>query len=226
MIDPRSSAPFYVGKGTGHRCFSHVHEARKTVRDWKGDYTKLATIREIEEAGHEVRIDILRHGLTEAEAFHVESVAIDLLGFSDLTNRGVGRGTRERGLMGVGDVNAQYGARPVEFDPEHKVILIRSRRSRKGLTEEALHEATRVWWRVGRRRLGADYAMAISGGVVRAVYTIDRWIEPTDDDIAEPPTGVADTASWDTSTGTWRIGICSLTRRPGCRRGPGTLSNM
>lgn len=187
LIDPRSGTVFYVGKGAGGRCFSHVHEARNTTRDFRGDYPKLATIRDIENAGHEVRIDIIRHGLTEAEAFLVESAAIDLLGFSDLTNRVVGHGTHERGLMGVDDINAQYGAVPVVFDPNHRLILIRSRRFRKGITEEALYEATRVWWRIGRRRLGADYAMAVSGGVVRGVYAIDGWIEPTDEDIAAHP---------------------------------------
>lgn len=87
LIDPRADWIFYVGKGTGSRCFSHVREARKTTRDSKDDYEKLATIRVIEDSGRKVRIEILRHGLTEAEAFHLESAAMDLLGFSDLDNR-------------------------------------------------------------------------------------------------------------------------------------------
>ena len=190
LIDPRTDAPFYVGKGLGWRCFSHVQEARKTTCDSKGDYEKLATIRAIEVAGLDVRIDLLRHGLSEDQAFHVESAAIDLLGFSDLTNRKVGHGTRELGRMGVDDINAQCGARPVEFDPDHRVILIRSRRFSHGMGQETLYETTRVWWRMGRRRLGADYAMAVYGGVVRAVYAIDGWIEPTEEDIAATPNRV------------------------------------
>ena len=176
-----------MGKSPGGRCFSHLDEAHRTTRDSKGDYEKLAAIRDIEDTGHEVHIDILRHGLTEDEAFHVESAAIELLGFSDLTNRVVGHGTDEVGRMGVDDVNAQYGAVPVDFDPSHKVILIRSRRFRKVNGEDALYEATRVWWKVGSRRLKADYAMAVHGGVVRAVYKIDGWIKPTEEDIAEAP---------------------------------------
>ena len=43
---------------------------------------------------------------------------------------------------------------------------------------------------MGRRRLGADYAMAVYGGVVRAVYAIDAWIEPTEEDIAAAPNRV------------------------------------
>ena len=191
LVDPRDGKPFYVGKGTGERCFSHVSEAHKTSRDSKGDYEKLATIRAIEDGGHRVSIEILRHGLTEDEAFQIEAAAMDLLGFSDLTNRVVGKGTHWLGRMGVDDVNAQYGAEPVEFDPLHKVILIRvPRRFRKSMGEDALYEATRVWWRMGSRRLKADYAMAVHGGVVRAVYKIEGWVKPTEKDIAVDPNRV------------------------------------
>jgi uncharacterized protein len=40
LVDPQTDRVFYVGKGTGGRCFSHVREARTTVRDSKGDYEK------------------------------------------------------------------------------------------------------------------------------------------------------------------------------------------
>ena len=185
LIDPRNESTFYVGKGTGWRCFSHVVEAMKTTRDSKGDYEKLAKIREIQDEGHQVRIEILRHGLTEAEAFLVEAAGIDLLELPGLANRVVGHGTRSRGRMGVDDLNALYGARPVEFDPSHRVILIRSRRFTHRMDRDDLYETTRVWWRVGSRRHDAEYAMAVHGGVVRAVYKIDEWVEPTEDDIAE-----------------------------------------
>lgn len=191
LVDPRDERVFYVGKGTGSRCFSHVREAKTTTGDSKGDYEKLTTIRNIEQDGHEVRIEILRHTLTEEEAFHLEAAAMDLLGFSDLTNRVVGHGTRERGRMTVDDANAQYGARPVEFDPEHRVILIRSQRFIHGMDSDALYETTRMWWRIASRmRRRAEYAMAVHGGVVRAVYRIDGWIEPAEDDIAEAPNRV------------------------------------
>ena len=139
--------------------------------------------------GHsEERIEILRHGLTEGGAFHVESAAIELLGFSDLTNRVVGHGTNEHGRMSTDDINAQYSAMPIEFDPTHHVILIRVPRGyRKGMTADALYNQTRKWWRMGQRRFKADYAMSVHGGVVRAVYKIDAWEEPTEAVITEDP---------------------------------------
>lgn len=189
LTDPRNGGRvFYVGKGSGSRCFSHVNEARCTEKDSKGDYEKLAVIREVEASGHEVGIEILRHGLTTDEAFIVEAAAMDLLGFSDLTNRVVGKGTRWRGRMSADDINAQYGATPLDFDPSHRVILIRIPRVfSKGMDADLLYEATRKWWKVGERRPKAEFAMAVHGGVVRAVYRIDRWVRPRADDIEVDP---------------------------------------
>jgi uncharacterized protein len=84
LIDPRNGVVFYVGKGTGSRCFAYLAEARTTRADTVGDYAKLARIREIESVGAAIQIELLRHGLSEGEALLVESVAIDLLGLQDL----------------------------------------------------------------------------------------------------------------------------------------------
>jgi serine/threonine protein kinase len=55
-------------------------------------------------------------------------------------------------------------------------LLIRiNRLYREGMSAEALYDSTRGVWRVGTRREGAKYAMAVYGGVVREVYEIDRW---------------------------------------------------
>ncbi len=183
LADPRTNRIFYVGKGREDRCFSHISEARRITKDSMGDYEKLATIRDIEDSGHHVRIEVLRHGLMEAEAFHVEAAVMDLL--SDLAILKAGHGTEAYGRMSVDDVNALYGARPVDFDPNHRVILIRSHRFTHGMEHEDLYETTRMWWRLGSRRRGAEYAMAVYGGVVRAVYKIDEWIKPTEAHIAE-----------------------------------------
>lgn len=187
LVDPRCDRVFYVGKGTGNRCFSHVEEARRTEEDTLGDYPKLTRIREIEAAGLAVHIDILRHGLSESNAYLIESVAMDLL--LGLTNRVGGRGS-DLGRMPVREINALYGAEPVEIDPDHRVVLIRiNRLFDRGMTDDELYEATRKWWRVHQRRRQLDqecapqWAMAVYGGVVRAVYRIESWERPTRDDV-------------------------------------------
>jgi hypothetical protein len=86
LLDPRDQGVFYVGKGTGSRCFAHIAEARASAADTVGDYEKLARIRAIEASGHSVEIHLLRHGLTEPEALLIESAGIDLLNLELLTN--------------------------------------------------------------------------------------------------------------------------------------------
>ena len=194
LVDPRDRSVFYVGKGTGHRCFAHVAEARMTLDDAVGDYEKLDRIREIESTDADVRIDLLRHGLTEAEAFLVESAAIDLLGLEGLTNRVAGHETATRGRMPASEINAVYGAISVEIDPSHCVVLIRINRNyERGMTDEELYEATRKWWVIAdaKRRIGMSgapqWAMAVYAGIVRAVYRIEAWERPSDEDSAVHP---------------------------------------
>lgn len=141
-----------------------------------------------------MRIDILRHGLSDHEAFLVESAAIDLLGAQRLANRVAGHDATELGRMSVADLNALYGATPVRIDPKHRVVLIRiNLRFQRGMSEEELYEATRGLWKVGplARQLGTasapEWAMAVFGGVVRAVYRIDAWEQPTAEHLVRYP---------------------------------------
>jgi uncharacterized protein len=65
-------------------------------------------------------------------------------------------------------------APPVVIDDP--VILIRiPELFRFGMSKEALHEATRGHWKVGKRREGARYGLALHQGVVLEVYAIERW---------------------------------------------------
>src|SRR4051812_42705703 len=58
------------------------------------------------------------------------------------------------------------------------VLLIRiNQLFRPGMSAHALYEATRGVWKVGLRREGVKYALAIFDGVVREVYSIDKWHE-------------------------------------------------
>ena len=194
LIDPRDGDVFYVGKGTGNRCFAHLAEARNTLADSIGDYAKLSRIRSIESNGATVKIDLLRHGLTEQEAFLVESSAIDLLGRPNLENRVVGHEAAEHGRMSVADLNALYGAEPVTIDPRHRVVLIRiNRLFERGMSDDALYEATRKWWKVSprKRQVGSawapEWAMAVFGGVVRAVHRIDGWEASAEEERSQDP---------------------------------------
>ena len=122
----------------------------------------------------------------------MESAAIDLL--DSLTNEVVGQGAIERGRMPVSDVNAKYGAVPIQIDATHCVVLIRINDTFvRGMTDDALYEATRKWWKIGptERQIGSSvaprWAMAVYRGIVRAVYRIEAWERPPEDYLAVYP---------------------------------------
>lgn len=185
---------FYVGKGHGERCFTHLAEARQTEADLAQGFEKLVRIRDIEASGGSVEIELLRYGLTEIESLVVESVAIDLLGLNQLTNLIAGHGGSARGRRSVAEINAMC-AKPVAIDPSHSVVLVNIGRSyRPGISDAELYERTRQWWKIGesKREVGAcgapDWAFAVAGGVVRAVYRITVWEQATDMELAKEPT--------------------------------------
>ena len=59
---------------------------------------------------------------------------------------------------------------------DDRVVLIRPvRLYREGMSHDQLYEITRKEWRTNPHRHNPDYAFAIIGGVVQAVFRIDGW---------------------------------------------------
>jgi hypothetical protein len=170
LRDPHDGTVFYVGKGTGNRMFRHVAEAL----DRPKETDKLDRIRAIHAAGAEVGYEIVRHGLTEEQAFEVESALIDWIGIDDLTNAVDGHHADDRGRMTVGEIIATYGARPVTIS-EPAMLVILNRRFQRNIDGDRLYEATRGDWVVGSRKAKAKYVIAVFRGIVRAAYRVDAW---------------------------------------------------
>ena len=85
LIDPRTSQPFYIGKGCGGRAQSHLN-LRTTPR--KGD-RKRHKIQRIREDGFEPTISYLFVDLEESEAFNQEELEIRRYGRKDLDPGGI-----------------------------------------------------------------------------------------------------------------------------------------
>jgi hypothetical protein len=170
LIDPQSDQIFYVGKGTGNRVFMHLNEA---LLD-ETENTKLDRIRLIRQRNQDVRHIIHRHGLTEEEAFHVEAALIDLLGLDQLTNAVSGHHSYNFGPMTINEIVSTYEA-PAIVIKEPCIFAIINRLYQRGMSADDLYEATRGNWVIGERRNKAKYVFAVSNGVVRQVYEVERW---------------------------------------------------
>lgn len=170
LIDPRDGRMFHVGTGSGDQCFRDPARAPGPHGD-----SPLARIREIEASGQRVHIDILRHGLDPQTAATVAATVGEALGQAEVRDQVGDHLANGVGRMSVGEINQRYGATPVVIRSEHPVVLITIPPAFRRSTDRQLYEMARGWWKAGARRERAQWAFAVSEGVVRAVYRIRGW---------------------------------------------------
>jgi hypothetical protein len=171
--DPDTGEIFYVGKGKGNRCFSHI--------DNVDDHTnkKFASkIKEIQSVGKVPKIEILVHGLDDETSKRVEASVIDLIGLKKLTNKVGGYNSSKYGRMSLEQISSLYVQKQVDRkDINEKVLLISINKSfRYSMTPIELYDVTRGIWRIGEEaRNNAEYAFAVYDGIVQEVYKIHTW---------------------------------------------------
>lgn len=176
LIDPRDKHVFYVGKGNGNRVFAHAHAALSETEA----NSKLDRIHQIIAEGLEVQYTILRHGLSEKEAYEIEAALIDYIGIATLDNLVQEHYGDERGKTSIGDIFARYDSGKITIT-EPAILITINRLYRRGMDAHSLYEATRGNWVIGEKtRAKAQYAFAVYQGVVREVYEILEW-EHVDD---------------------------------------------
>jgi hypothetical protein len=175
LVDPRTGRPFYAGRGRGDRCFRHLRAARAatgSAPDEQARFPVLDKIRDVESGGRPVRIDILRYGLSAAEASLVEAAANDALGLPVDSKLGSQRGS-------VDEVKSLLAKR-AKFKRGHQVVLLRV----GGTGTDPAYELVRHSWRIGRRWIDLDsprspqWAVVVVGELAAGVYRLEAW-EPT-----------------------------------------------
>ncbi len=169
-VDPRTDKVFYVGKGCDNRAFFHLD---------RNDGSDIAVrIAEIREERKEPKIEILVHGLQDAEtALRVEAAAIDLLGREQLVNAVAGWGSREFGRYPVEEISALYCETPADILQKDAVLMIRiNQLYYAGMPPQELYEVTRGVWKLSiERARQVQYVFAVFNNVVREVYEVEEW---------------------------------------------------
>ena len=179
LVDPRDRKIFYIGKGVGNRVFAHACDALEH-EDVCSD--KLEKIREIIKSGHKVNHYIIRHKLSEEDAFTVESVLIDFLTYQDfntnslLTNMVAGHHQWDEGIKTVDEISQLYDCEPLQLKDGHKLLMVNLNRTYIRNNEDGmkvrsdLYEITRGNWHVNKTNADEiNYVLGVYKGVVRCV---------------------------------------------------------
>lgn len=183
-IDPRNDEIFYVGKGKGDRCFSHLLE--------KSEKEKVKRIQDIINDGLQPKIEIVIHGIEDDETVkRIEASIIDCFDIQNLTNLQRGYHSKEFGRMSVEQLVATYQAEPIEVN--HPVIAFKLNATfRYGLDPVTLYDYTRHSWKLGERRNNAKYAFAVYQNIIQEVYTIEHWLPQNSTFNTKPQEELAD----------------------------------
>lgn len=173
LIDPRNGETFYVGKGKGNRVFHHISATLTLESDEDNLSAKIARIHAIRDSGLEVIHVIHRHAIPDEALLEVEAALIDA--FSGLSNIAGGHGSGDRGPMHPVEIIDKYDLPVIDFEPEHRLVLINVNRFAESGSEN-LYRQVRFAWRLDRGRAEkADYVLAVVRGVVRGVFVANRW---------------------------------------------------
>ena len=179
LVDPRNNCIFYVGKGSGNRVYQHAQAA--LVED--SPSLKLSTIREIKGLGLDVKYYIIRHNLSEQEAYLVESSIIDLLTYpafnkgNILTNIVSGHHQWNEGIKT--DEEILYDCPKIVPRPEDRLLLVSLNKSYQqskatGVYRRANdYESVRKYWQLSSDKANkVTHILGIYRGIVRIVIDV------------------------------------------------------
>lgn len=147
---------------------------------------KLSLIREIKKQGVLPEHFIIRHGLSEKEAFEVEATLIDFSRLCQgrnfkLTNLVRGTDSWERGIKTSTDIVQFYDARVITIEEPSLIIRV-NKLYYWGMPPEDLYKVTRERWVLHKHRIkNIKFVIAAYFGIVREVYEVEQWYESFDD---------------------------------------------
>lgn len=176
LIDPRDNKCFYVGKWVNQRVFNHVKCALEEERVTD----KYEKIREITNRWETVKHIIVRHGLTEDEAYKIEASIIDTLSYLDsgLTNVVWGHHSIEKWLMTTDEIYRIYNARPLETLWKECIIININKQYKRWLWDAWIYQATKETWTIDRSKINnIKYVLSEYRGLIVEVFEVEEWYE-------------------------------------------------
>lgn len=184
LVNPKTGKVFYIGKGIANRVFAHVQEVLSSNEVVHS--IKQSEINEILKLNKKIDHYILRHGLTEREAFLVESVLIDYNNtlINKLTNEVNGHKSAFWGIKSTDEIIRQYNAPKLDVlsDP---VIIININKKYKDTKSKSIsvYEATKQAWVISGNKINnIKYALAEFQGIIIGVYEILKWYQIVTDE--------------------------------------------
>jgi hypothetical protein len=177
LINPLTNKIFYIGKGTGNRVFAHKEEVLENKSDFES--LKKLEIKEVIKNNLDISHIIIRHGLTEKEAYLVEATLIDYHNFNlnKLTNEVLGHDSNYYGIKTSDELIRQYNAPKLERLLHNVIIInINKQYALAKHSNQSIYNATKESWVISERRIGTlEYALSEYQGIIIAVFKINRW---------------------------------------------------
>ena len=183
LVDPRNGQTFYVGKGKNNRIFAHVECALDRYSDVDynpeeddSDNLKYQTIRKIKDAGLEVIYIIQRYGLSEHDAFVIESALIDAYSVDkkQLTNKIKGFDFQEP--TNAITLEKEFAAPEYVDSPDYPPYVIIKVKDYWLNQRTDRYDCTRSAWRAKLNKVRKyPYVLSVTGGIVKEVYKVHEW---------------------------------------------------
>jgi uncharacterized protein len=177
LLDPEDNKPFYVGKGVDNRVFNHLECA---LNDIDASNAKYHKIREINQKRQAVKHIILRHGLSENEAYQIEASLIDTLTYCGLllSNKVGGHNSVEKGLMTSEEIKRLYNAQPLDKIADDCILININRKYKRGIGGQSIYQATKETWTIRKNKLPQlKYVLSEYRGLIVEVFKINEWYE-------------------------------------------------
>lgn len=175
LLDPADNKVFYVGKGIDNRVFNHLACALSDIDTSNAKYDK---IREIIQSGYAVKHVIVRHGLSESEAFQIEASLIDTLKYCGLLLSNIvgGHNSIEKGLMTSEEIIRLYNAQPLNQIEADCILININRTYKRGNGTDPIYQATKETWLISEWRLPQiKYVLSEFRGLIVEVFEVKNW---------------------------------------------------